>query len=110
MHAALCCPADADPLAARDALRGSTDLDDGSDHFVSEHRRESRPSPVVIQHREVRVAKPAVLNPDLHLLVTERSQVNRLADELLLRGFGYPGVDQAHRSSVLKCVTASPAP
>jgi hypothetical protein len=99
VHATLRRPADADLLADLDPLGGAADIDDDADRLVPEHRREPGPTPVVVEHREVGVAEPAVLDPDFYLFVAEGTEVDLLADELLFRGCGNPGIDHGHGSS-----------
>ena len=81
----VCGPTEANLLTDLQPLRGIAKRRYGADHLVAGNERVPRHAPLVVQHREVRVADSAVSDLDFHLLGTE---VAGSEAEWLQRTFG----------------------
>jgi hypothetical protein len=62
-------PTDADTLANLEALGFFAEGEDGADRFISGNEREFRHAPLIVEHRPIRVADPAVRGLDFGLLL-----------------------------------------
>jgi hypothetical protein len=85
VHAARGGPADSDLLADLHSLGRRAYRRYAADDLVAEHGRVLRDAPVVVQHRNIRVAKTAVFDRDVHLFGAERTEVDVLEDLFLLK-------------------------
>ena len=90
VHAAAGRPADPDALPDLQRPCRRSDLDHPADGFVSQHGRELREAPLVVEHRDVGVAQAAVLDLNLHLLGPERSEFDLLPDQFALGALWRP--------------------
>ena len=82
-EAAISRPGDAHALADLETLGFFAEGDDGADGFVSGNEWEFRHAPLVVEHRDIRVADPAVRDLDFDLFRTEfaRSKVKGCSAE-----------------------------
>src|SRR6185369_12612553 len=69
------------------------DGDDAPDDFMAEHCRVLGITPVVVEDGQVGVAQAAVLDLDLDLFGAERTEIDLLPDQFLLRPAGHPRLD-----------------
>ena len=74
-EAAISRPANADTLANLEPLGFFAEGDDGADGFMSGNEREFRHAPLVIEHRDIRVADPAVRDLDFDFFGAEFARV-----------------------------------
>jgi len=61
--------------------------------LMAEDSRVLRDAPFVVQHRNIRVTQAAVFDRDLHVFGPERTEVDVLQDQLLLRRCCNPRFD-----------------
>jgi hypothetical protein len=73
--AAISRPANPDTLANLEALGFFAEGDDGPNGFMCGNEREFRHAPLVVEHRDIRVADPAVRDVDFDLFRAEFARV-----------------------------------
>ena len=93
MHAAASCPSDADPLADRVPLGSVSHSHNSANSLVPQHRRVLGDSPFIFEDRQIGMAEAAVLDFHFDLFGVERSEVNLLANQLLLSPGGNPCIN-----------------
>jgi hypothetical protein len=69
-------PADSNPIAHTEAFGTCAQGRDTADDFVPRHERESRLTPLVVNHREIGMTNPAMFYRDLDPLIRQRAKVN----------------------------------
>ena len=86
LHARAAHRSDPDPLADAEPIDLGPGGGDDADRLVPRHQRVLGEAVVVVDHGRVGVANPAVGNPNIHLLGTERPRVVLERLERALRG------------------------
>src|SRR5579864_6355623 len=98
VHAARGRPANPHALAHLQSLGRCAKRRYATDDLVTEDGRELRDAPFVVQHRHIRVAQAAMFDRDLHVFGPERTEIDVLENQLLLRRRCNPCFDAHHLS------------
>jgi hypothetical protein len=98
-EAAISHPANADTLANLEALGFYAEGDDGADGFMSGNEREFRHAPLVVEHRDIRVADPAVRDFDFDFFGAEFTRVEGERLQCRMGRGGGVGVKCGHKVS-----------
>src|SRR5262249_3025621 len=102
VHAAHSGPANSDLLADFHSLGRRAHGRYAADDLVAQEGRKLRVAPFVVEYRDIRMAKTAMFDRDLHFFDPEGTEVDVLEDHLLLRRRCNPCFD-GHSCSPKSC-------